>query len=144
MQLNLTGFLEANTPEFMLELWKLLLSAQDTPGGIPQQLIDQKKEEILQRKVCGCVVHAVRAVVFCNPIIMYCISCHLTTLFNLICTSSRWRESKRLSGKRRWLPRVEEEGHLWWVCRTLVHLTIVPKKTKTTGLQLADFYLFIY
>ncbi|XP_004349409.2 hypothetical protein CAOG_02659 [Capsaspora owczarzaki ATCC 30864] len=51
MQLNLTGFLEGNTPDFMLELWKLLLSAQSSPGGVPQQLIEQKKQEILQRKV---------------------------------------------------------------------------------------------
>ena len=34
MQINLTGFLEKNSPVFMLELWKLLLEAQNSPGGI--------------------------------------------------------------------------------------------------------------
>ena len=50
MQLNLTGFLEKNTPKFMNSLWKLLLSAQDTPDGIPPRLIEDKKVEIREQR----------------------------------------------------------------------------------------------
>ncbi|KAI7816509.1 PWI domain-containing protein [Gamsiella multidivaricata] len=51
MQINLQGFLDKNSQVFMLELWKLLLSAQNSLGGIPQQFLDQTKEELLQAKV---------------------------------------------------------------------------------------------
>ena len=34
----------------MKELWKLLLEAQDSPNGIPPSLIQERKEEILQKK----------------------------------------------------------------------------------------------
>ncbi|KAI8329123.1 PWI domain-containing protein [Chlamydoabsidia padenii] len=50
MQINLTGFLEKNTSVFMLDLWKLLLSAQNSMGGIPKEFIDQKKEELRLKK----------------------------------------------------------------------------------------------
>ncbi|KAF7725274.1 Serine/arginine repetitive matrix protein 1 [Apophysomyces ossiformis] len=50
MQINLTGFLEKNTQSFILELWKLLLSAQDAVGGIPKEFLEQKKEELRQKK----------------------------------------------------------------------------------------------
>lgn len=46
MQLSLTGFLEKATPTFMAELWNLLLSAQKSIGGIPQEFVDKKKEEM--------------------------------------------------------------------------------------------------
>jgi serine/arginine repetitive matrix protein 1 len=45
MQINLTGFLEDKTPQFMLELWNLLLEAQKEPSGIPKQLIEEKLKE---------------------------------------------------------------------------------------------------
>jgi hypothetical protein len=35
----------------MLELWKLLLSAQSNPAGIPTEFLEKKKEEILAKKV---------------------------------------------------------------------------------------------
>ena len=35
----------------MQELWELLVSAQDTIGGIPTKFLEQKKEEIRQKKV---------------------------------------------------------------------------------------------
>ena len=44
--LNLTCFLDKNTFSFMTELWNLLLSAQKSENGIPEQLIKEKKEEI--------------------------------------------------------------------------------------------------
>ena len=35
----------------MGELWKLLDSAQNNESGIPQEMIDKKKEEIKHRRV---------------------------------------------------------------------------------------------
>merc|ERR1719429_34934 len=50
MQINLTGFLNGkNARIFMGELWALLDSAQKTSSGIPQELIDKKKEELKSR-----------------------------------------------------------------------------------------------
>ena len=46
MQIKLTGFLEDNTINFMNDLWKLLISAQNSMGGIPQEFLDAKREEI--------------------------------------------------------------------------------------------------
>lgn len=37
----------------MKELWTLLVSAQENIGGIPSSLLEKKKEEIKQRKVCA-------------------------------------------------------------------------------------------
>ena len=58
MQINLTGFLNGkNARIFMGELWKLLDSAQNNDSGIPQEMIDKKKEEIKNRRVralCTC------------------------------------------------------------------------------------------
>lgn len=66
MQLNLTGFLESHSPEFMKELWKLLLrhafartslpspanpecSAQTSIGGAPEEFLRKKREELLKK-----------------------------------------------------------------------------------------------
>lgn len=52
MQINLTGFLNGkNARLFMTELWDLLLSAQDSVTGIPEQFVEKKKEEIKKRMV---------------------------------------------------------------------------------------------
>jgi len=50
MQLYLTGFLEKHTSTFMKELWALLLSAQESPLGIPSEFLEKKKEEIRLKK----------------------------------------------------------------------------------------------
>lgn len=51
MQINLTGFLNGkNARLFMEDLWSLLLSAQDSDTGIPEEFIQAKKEEILKRE----------------------------------------------------------------------------------------------
>ncbi len=51
MQINLTGFLNGkNARVFMGELWRMLDSAQKNESGIPQELLDQKKEEIRGRR----------------------------------------------------------------------------------------------
>ena len=42
----LTGFLEAETFKFMKQLWAMLLSAQESVGGIPKSILDKAKEEI--------------------------------------------------------------------------------------------------
>jgi serine/arginine repetitive matrix protein 1 len=52
MQINLTGFLNGkNARIFMSEMWDLLLSAQESAGGIPEVFMAQKKEELLKRAV---------------------------------------------------------------------------------------------
>lgn len=48
----MTGFLNGkNARLFMQDLWELLISAQQSVGGIPQQFLDQKKEDIKKRMV---------------------------------------------------------------------------------------------
>ena len=66
MQIALSGFLEFKAPEFMEALWKLLVSAQDSVAGIPQEFMDQKKEEIRQKRVsftCGKVFNATNSII---------------------------------------------------------------------------------
>ncbi|KIM46751.1 hypothetical protein M413DRAFT_40460, partial [Hebeloma cylindrosporum] len=46
MQINLTGFLNKDTPVFMDALWKLLLEAQEDVTGVPRTFLEQKKEEM--------------------------------------------------------------------------------------------------
>ncbi|KAJ2157456.1 hypothetical protein GGF46_004493 [Coemansia sp. RSA 552] len=50
MQVNLTGFLEAKTQEFMQSLWAVLLEAQKSQGGIPESFIQKKIQEMRQRR----------------------------------------------------------------------------------------------
>jgi serine/arginine repetitive matrix protein 1 len=47
IQISLMGFLEKDCPAFVKELWELLLSAQEHPTGIPPQLLEKKKQEML-------------------------------------------------------------------------------------------------
>ncbi len=51
MQIQLTGFLDKDTPTFCKDLWKLLLSAQASPQGVPKELLEAKKMELMQEKV---------------------------------------------------------------------------------------------
>jgi hypothetical protein len=51
MQIQLTGFLDKDTPTFCKELWKLLLSGQASPQGVPKELLEAKKLELMQEKV---------------------------------------------------------------------------------------------
>ena len=50
MQISLTGFLERKTPAFCSELWALLISAQESVGGIPAIFLEKKKEELKRKK----------------------------------------------------------------------------------------------
>lgn len=54
-QIQLTGFLDKDTAPFCKELWNLCLSAQASPQGVPKELLEAKKLELIQEKVCVCV-----------------------------------------------------------------------------------------
>ncbi|RGP62477.1 serine arginine repetitive matrix 1 [Fusarium longipes] len=51
LQIQLTGFLDKDTALFCKDLWKLLLSAQSSPQGVPKELLEAKKLELMQEKV---------------------------------------------------------------------------------------------
>ncbi|PIA18321.1 PWI domain-containing protein [Coemansia reversa NRRL 1564] len=50
IQVNLTGFLEDKTQEFMQSLWSVLLEAQKSKGGVPESFIQNKIEELKKRR----------------------------------------------------------------------------------------------
>ena len=50
LQILITGFLEKDTQKFILKLWRLLLSAQTNPLGVPQQIINERRQELLKKK----------------------------------------------------------------------------------------------
>ncbi|KAJ2904720.1 PWI domain-containing protein [Zalerion maritima] len=51
LQIQLAGFLEKETASFCKELWKLCLSAQTSPQGVPKELLEAKKMELIQEKI---------------------------------------------------------------------------------------------
>ena len=51
LQIQLTGFLDKDTATFCKELWNLCLSAQTNPQGVPKELLEAKKLELIQEKV---------------------------------------------------------------------------------------------
>ncbi|GKZ39732.1 serine/arginine repetitive matrix protein 1, partial [Aspergillus brasiliensis] len=51
LQIQLTGFLDKDTGKFCKELWSLCLSAQENPQGVPKELLEAKKLELIQEKV---------------------------------------------------------------------------------------------
>ncbi|KAE8441345.1 hypothetical protein EG329_005494 [Mollisiaceae sp. DMI_Dod_QoI] len=51
LQIQLTGFLDKDTASFCKELWKLCLSAQSNPQGVPKELLEAKKLELIQEKI---------------------------------------------------------------------------------------------
>ncbi|RAH83727.1 PWI domain-containing protein [Aspergillus japonicus CBS 114.51] len=51
LQIQLTGFLDKDTAKFCKELWSLCLSAQENPQGVPKELLEAKKLELIQEKV---------------------------------------------------------------------------------------------
>lgn len=53
LQIQLTGFLDKDTPKFCEDLWSLCLSAQENPQGVPKELLEAKKIELMQEKVGG-------------------------------------------------------------------------------------------
>lgn len=51
LQTDLTGFLDKDAAPFCLELWKLCLSAQEDANGIPKELLEAKKLELIEERV---------------------------------------------------------------------------------------------
>ncbi|KPM45448.1 hypothetical protein AK830_g1056 [Neonectria ditissima] len=51
LQIQLTGFLDKDTAPFCKDLWRLLLSAQGSPQGVPKELLEAKKLELMQEKI---------------------------------------------------------------------------------------------
>ncbi|KAK5109774.1 hypothetical protein LTR62_006506 [Meristemomyces frigidus] len=51
LQISLNGFLDKDAPKFCADLWKLCLSAQDNPQGIPKELLEAKKMELIQERL---------------------------------------------------------------------------------------------
>merc|ERR1711971_944652 len=50
LQVNMTGFMERKAAPFCSELWKYLLSAQESPVGVPKEFVEKKKEELRQKR----------------------------------------------------------------------------------------------
>merc|ERR1719230_417501 len=50
LQVTLTGFMERQAAPFCSELWKHLLSAQESPVGVPKEFVEQKKDELQKKK----------------------------------------------------------------------------------------------
>ena len=49
-QIALSGFLGEETGAVASELWKLMLEAQESPGGVPKSLVEEKKRELELQK----------------------------------------------------------------------------------------------
>lgn len=56
MQIQLAGFLDKDTAPFCKELWNLCISAQENPQGVAQELLEAKKLELIQERVCLYIV----------------------------------------------------------------------------------------
>ncbi|PHH68980.1 hypothetical protein CDD82_156 [Ophiocordyceps australis] len=50
LQIQLTGFLDKDAASFCQELWALLLSAQDSRSGVPKELLEARKRELMQQE----------------------------------------------------------------------------------------------
>ncbi|KAL6159686.1 hypothetical protein ACJBU6_02116 [Exserohilum turcicum] len=61
IQIQLTGFLGKDTASFCKELWDLMLSAQDSPMGVPRELLEAKKAELQQEQLSKAAADARRA-----------------------------------------------------------------------------------
>ncbi|QDS68085.1 hypothetical protein FKW77_010015 [Venturia effusa] len=49
-QIKMLGFLDKKAAKFSKELWALFLSAQENSNGVPPQLLEAKKEELLKQR----------------------------------------------------------------------------------------------
>lgn len=59
----ITGFLDKDAAKFSKALWGLLLSAQSGAQGVPQELLEAKKQELEQERVrCACSDPSLRKV----------------------------------------------------------------------------------
>ncbi len=46
LMINVLGFLDNEAVGFMKDLWKLLISAQNSPNGIPDEIIKEKEDDL--------------------------------------------------------------------------------------------------
>ena len=51
MLINLSGFLEGFTREFMKDLWTLIHSASESPGGVPKEFLENDIKVINEQYV---------------------------------------------------------------------------------------------
>lgn len=51
IQIMLTPVLDKHVAAFCKELWDMMLSAQESDNGVPVQLLEAKKRELLEAKV---------------------------------------------------------------------------------------------
>jgi serine/arginine repetitive matrix protein 1 len=51
IQIQLTGFLNKECPAFCKALWNLMLSAQESPRGVPKEMLEAKKLELQAEQV---------------------------------------------------------------------------------------------
>ncbi|KAI7331829.1 hypothetical protein KC315_g4940 [Hortaea werneckii] len=51
LQISLTGFLDKEAPGFCQHLWNLLLSAQESETGVPKELLEAKKTELINERI---------------------------------------------------------------------------------------------
>lgn len=58
LQYNVTGFLEKEASAFCKELQRLCVSAQSSPQGVPQELVEEKKAELKREKVGNIVLES--------------------------------------------------------------------------------------
>ncbi|CAO2656956.1 Nn.00g057590.m01.CDS01 [Neocucurbitaria sp. VM-36] len=58
IQIQLTGFLNKETAAFCKELWDLMLSAQDSPMGVPKELLEAKKRELQEEQLSKAAAEA--------------------------------------------------------------------------------------
>lgn len=62
LQIQLTGFLDKDTAKFCKDLWTLCLSAQNNAQGVPKELLEAKKLELIQEKVTTKLKRGIRRV----------------------------------------------------------------------------------
>ncbi|KAF2756682.1 PWI domain-containing protein [Pseudovirgaria hyperparasitica] len=55
IQIQLTGFLDREVATFCKELWQMCISAQSSPQGVPKELLEAKKLEMIQEKVLASI-----------------------------------------------------------------------------------------
>ncbi|KAF2682630.1 PWI domain-containing protein [Lentithecium fluviatile CBS 122367] len=59
IQISLNGFLgDKSSAAFCKELWTLMISAQDSPMGVPKEMLEAKKAELQAEKVRCSQAHA--------------------------------------------------------------------------------------
>lgn len=117
MQINLTGFFESKTQEFLLNLWKLLLSAQESVGGIPASFLEAKKEQIRQQQASVWLIRICYSPLLFSPLLINTVMDEISSRMKRLSDSRRmsWtifesvEMQKRKTGELSEIPTDEEE-----------------------------------